>query len=858
MSKVFPKLEELYICITNDCYLLFLEKNVNQENFSIKDLFQKRKNKKDIIAILDLIKSNILANKSKNERYSDITSFSWDYINKISEFFSENKINNIDVRYVNDFCLAYITLEGIRNIFFNLEESEIFLFRAEKYLYFSKFLAKYHILTDIKNFYEKYSNEIKTIYNNDKKIYINLIIRFDSDFQFCQKYFKNSVNSEQNNGINIQKNYGKKANNLINNEKENNNNKNKKIKKNIDNINFNKDDEENKKDILILNNLDKYSNIEEPAKKQNEKNEIKINIIDIKEKDYKNNNKINKYEFEEISINDFRIKNDFEILNLKFERLEDHENFLHNSSYLKLGKMKNEYLGSYIQLLKKAINNLSNPYNFNFWRKLSNIILKNIFIILKKNNFAIVQNKNISILDGIESIANEMKTKYNIKEDTFKKIESEKNNIKEGNQNENSSPYSDKNRKFNLITIAKNGKVHILGSLAINFLFYLKEKGNQIDKSDETILNLNLFNNLNTTEEDLKEYEKIKLDEKDINIVANGKEINDGKINQEIKTYVNIKGKEGKLRDNASKNEMDKDDEVIKEEVKDKADEGPNNENFSYKSNEIKYNRINLNEKYEGKKSFTGIELVQLLKNPFKFQKRIIRNNNFDSIYKKVDKIQKELGIMDDKNKISKLENDYKNLLLKIKDLKKIIEFEIKKKYDNIELNIQNIQQIIKSNDLDSNLKEKLEIYLQLQDLDNKITPKKNFYKKKNKEFIELDELIIKKENEVNDYRKKMKERIEKIAELINLYNIFDEYKTELKDKILNKPEYKEYPDIFNNKNIDSFKINNFLGFLETHLKDHSFSIIKGDITNYNLFIEILNSFPELRHKYAKNIDVNF
>ena len=78
MSKVFPKLEELYICITNDCYLLFLEKIVKQENFSIKEVFQERKNKKDIIAILDLIKSNILANKSKNERYSDITSFSWD------------------------------------------------------------------------------------------------------------------------------------------------------------------------------------------------------------------------------------------------------------------------------------------------------------------------------------------------------------------------------------------------------------------------------------------------------------------------------------------------------------------------------------------------------------------------------------------------------------------------------------------------------------------------------------------------------------------------------------------------------------------------------------------------------------
>ena len=38
MSKVFPKLEELYICITNDCYLLFLEKIVKQENFSIKEV----------------------------------------------------------------------------------------------------------------------------------------------------------------------------------------------------------------------------------------------------------------------------------------------------------------------------------------------------------------------------------------------------------------------------------------------------------------------------------------------------------------------------------------------------------------------------------------------------------------------------------------------------------------------------------------------------------------------------------------------------------------------------------------------------------------------------------------------------
>ena len=275
-------------------------------------------------------------------------------------------------------------------------------------------------------------------------------------------------------------------------------------------------------------------------------------------------------------------------------------------------------------------------------------------------------------------------------------------------------------------------------------------------------------------------------------------------------------------------------------------------------SNEIKFKRINLNSKYEGKKSFTGKELVQLLKNPFHFQTRIIENNVLiEPIYKKIEEIKKGLSINDDNKEISEIKSDYKNLFLKIKELKQIIEFDIKKNYDNIELNIQNIQQIIKSVDSDSNLKEKLNMYLELQDLDNQITQKKIFYEEKNKEFIELGELLKKNENEINAHKKKIKERIEKISKLINLSDIFDEYKTQLKDNFLEKSEYKQHADIFNKENIDSFKTNNFLGFLETHLKDHSFSIIKRDITNYNMFIEILNSFPELRAYYAKNIDVN-
>jgi len=844
MSIPFPELEELYACIVNDCYLLFLAQKCEQGQ-SIKELFQQKKNKKDILDMSNTLKSEILINKAKNKKYYDITSFSLDYLKKISEFFSQDKITNISVRFYNDFCLAYIALEGFRNVYVGLKEDEIFVFLAEKFRYFSEFLDKYQIITKIKNYYEKYSNEIKTEYNNDNNVYIYLILKFDSSFIFYNNYTKkiknkneessnnenkqanqNSLHSESNNGVDTKENSDKKAKNLINIEQENNNNKKQKFDKNINNLNENKDKTKIKINPSTLNNLKEDSKKVEIVQKSNENNEIKIDNINIKgeqDKD-KNKNEINKYEFKELSNHDLNIKIEFQVLKLNFKLLKTEDKLLINSTDIKLGKEKIEYFQAYIQLLQQAIINFSNPYNFNFWRKLSNIILKNIFIILKNKNFTIVQNRNMSILGGIESIANKMKTKYNIKDNTFKKIESMKKKIKEGNQTENSSPAADKSRNFNLITIAKNGKEYILGSLSIDFLFYLKEKGNQIDHFDETMLNFVLFNGLNITEEDLKEFEKIKSDEaKDnivnIDIVASEKELIDGKNKGLTKT---IEQKSKNIEDKEPKNEIKQPEESKNKEI-------------------------------------TGKELVQLLKNPFNFQTRIIKNNNLiESIYEKIDEIKKGLSINDDNKEISEIKNDYKNLFLNIKELKKIIEFDIQKNYDSIELNIQNIPQIIKSVDSDSNLKEKLNMYLELQDLDNQITQKIIFYEEKNKEFIELGELLKKYENEMNEHKKKIKERIEKISELINLSDIFDEYKTQLKDNFLDKSEYKQHTDIFNKENIDNFKINNFFGFLEAHLKDHSFSIIKRDITNYNMFIEIINSFPELRNYYAKNIDVNF
>jgi len=45
MSIRFPELEELYACIVNDCYLLFLAQKCEQGQ-SIKELFQQKKIKK--------------------------------------------------------------------------------------------------------------------------------------------------------------------------------------------------------------------------------------------------------------------------------------------------------------------------------------------------------------------------------------------------------------------------------------------------------------------------------------------------------------------------------------------------------------------------------------------------------------------------------------------------------------------------------------------------------------------------------------------------------------------------------------------------------------------------------------------
>ncbi len=75
----------------------------------------------------------------------------------------------------------------------------------------------------------------------------------------------------------------------------------------------------------------------------------------------------------------------------------------------------------------------------------------------------------------------------------------------------------------------------------------------------------------------------------------------------------------------------------------------------------IKIKKIDLNKKYEGKTNFSGSELIEILKIPLNFfQKNVITNNLFDSIYKKVDDLKIEIGYNKNLKQIFELVKEFK------------------------------------------------------------------------------------------------------------------------------------------------------------------------------------------------------
>ena len=148
-------------------------------------------------------------------------------------------------------------------------------------------------------------------------------------------------------------------------------------------------------------------------------------------------------------------------------------------------KKKSEYFENII------IINLGNPYNYNLWRKLSNIILKNLLVILSKKKYKFLQYKNKTVLSNLKYYESKLKkTQLLDFQDKIKKYEE---NLENQKQNISFTSTADRKRNYNIIVVENQIKY----SLIIDFLFFLKEKGNKINHFDEEVIDLILFDDLN-------------------------------------------------------------------------------------------------------------------------------------------------------------------------------------------------------------------------------------------------------------------------------------------------------------------------------------------------------------------------
>ena len=75
----------------------------------------------------------------------------------------------------------------------------------------------------------------------------------------------------------------------------------------------------------------------------------------------------------------------------------------------------------------------------------------------------------------------------------------------------------------------------------------------------------------------------------------------------------------------------------------------------------------------------------------------------------------------------------------------------------------------------------------------------------------------------------------------------------------MTEQEYRKYDNIFNDKNIDEFSLEDVYSILKETLNYNNalFSIIKKDITNFNLLIAVITEYNELKNfVYNQDLDI--
>ena len=859
MSIIFPHSNELYDVVISDCYEFLYNICSEEAKKSWEKLFKSRTQLYALDNKIYALKFYLLNPESKKILNKDIIQYTSKYIYHIENAYVNNTF--IILKSISDFCLAYLALESYRYIYdSNFNENSFFFFNSNNFKNFSNFLLKYSILSQIKDAYEKSSipilkSEVQNKYLLLKEIFdINKIFILEEKAQIdkikskepqdTKKKIQNSpINHRFDNSlekisksVNGKKNKGKNETSFKRNNEVNTNipegkiitpkkldNISRKLNKNSKQSINEKDPKTNKNKIRTYNSEKKISETDKikDSKILNIMSQIKANTQkdfeskeeSKKDKSLNNSNKKKenhsdspdvKDEIEDLRIKmknmnikmknmelDLNIKMKIMELNLNMDYLKLSESFVSvstiNSALINVEKMKCDYLDNLNRKLINGMKNLANPYNFNLWRKVSNMLLKNIFVILKNNKYELRQNKSSAIKNILISNA----YKNNLYNDKFKKkIDKYESKLNSSNNNtitQNISNAADKKRAYNLVTIYKNDKPDIIASLSSDFLFFLKENGNQVNHFDEKVLNFILFDDMNIIE--IEKKEEI-IEEEKTNIIINEEDVFD--------------------------------------------------------------------KKYEGKVNFNHNEIILMLKNPVAFIKDdyIDIKTLFTPIYSKLEEIKELIGYNNSYAQIKDLEEKVVSISLNIKQI--MLYFEDYFKTNNIDF--KNVKKALMDDNISQNDKKKLKEYSEIIPVNEKIEGKIKLYQKVKDSITELNSSLKEKEIRINKIIKQIKDEIKKVAKLISIEDVFKKYKSNLLQIINeeNENEYKQNKAIFSEKNINNFSITQFYTFISMSLTKENDQLCrtKRDITNYNLFVEIIQDFQEFKDDYQKDVDV--
>ena len=734
----YPTIEKLFNAIIKDCYDYLFSHTDDKAKESITKLFDYNKDKDEIIQKSYIVLCSIIYEKASEEELNSIYEFTKKFIESIYSYLSDAKKNNNITSTINDCCNGYIAIFGYVYIFKGVFVNEFLQFFTQDHKYFKEVLTEFNILNEVKMHYE---NSINKLYK-EKSIIID-----DQLFNEFISYFEE------------------------------------------ESFDFKKVEKEKKENEKVsspqkLNAEIKKDEISENGNKSTQHETFDSSIIQIENKSFEDGELVTKKKT--LNNNPILLKNDILCIIIKksYSYLTLLEKTLlkieFKSAEIDSEKKKVKYLENSIISLKQTIINLGNPYNFNLWRKLSNIILKNLFVILHKKKYKLLQYCNRSVLKSLQNYESKFKgEKLTAFKDKVKKYEERLNGQIGGVQSSGASA-EDKERAFNIIVVENQIKY----SLVIDFLFFLKEKGNKINHFDEEIIDLILFDDLGI--------------DMAINEDSHEKDMNTFQTEKENKQSV---------------------------------------EKFSKNS----------------KTSFNFAEIIDMLKNPFKYhQKDINIDKIYTAIYEKITRIKTDIGY-DENIKLNDIKKEIVDLSEEIQNVVDSYE----QYFTENKINYQNKNE---KEILDTELKKHMKNYIYIKELQETINKKIPSYENIINALSDLKTITEKCMKEVEELTEEIKiKRQTEEKTLKTISEVFFEFKNTLKKDIMRKEEYKKYANIFSEENINEFSLEDVYAIIEETLNfnNTSFSITKKDITNFNLLVEVITNFEELKcFVYNKDLDV--